>query len=273
MRDSHETLVRYSLPPSYVRCTLLSSILRLQVALDVSPRPPLPPDVVQSLTDGSGPAAAAAPPLSSGTQSSTFSAPPMPAVRHWSHLSPWLQWVLLRVALLLWMAVLWVDAVLGFSPATGGSLLPSAAVALVSQHCASDRLQLAADRLCLLFELPLPPLTVLQSPGAGMRRPRMGLAWLLSLLWSFCSVSAALRLAKAALLWVIAALTSIRPVFSAGRAALQAVETVEAGPRRGQRIGMLTPQGKLALLTGAPCRIVLPTCSCDSQLSALPFHR
>lgn len=86
---------------------------------------------------------------------------------------------------------------------------------------------------------------------------RVGLAWLLTWLGSLFSSVVALRVAKAVFLSCVAFLTSIRPVFAAGAEVLQAriapqhaVETVSAGPRRGQRIGLLTPQGKVALLTG-----------------------
>lgn len=248
------------------------------MALAVAPRPALPPDVRRILAEGlpssaDGLAASAWRPADAGGAPPPWSG--------WRDTAAVLGWAAARVGAWLWALVLMADVALGLAPDPRGGAIASASAASTAASslaaaAASDRLQLVHDRLCLIFDLPLPVLSVLETrlpdapPGAQQQQLLQplpgellppGSSWSIAtlLLWlaSLVSFAALQRVAQAIALGVVAWGTGLRPVNAAGVAALHAslapqvdVGTIESGPRRGQRIGLLTPQGQVALLTG-----------------------
>ena len=146
------------------------------------------------------------------------------------------RWAARRAGSGAWSGVLWLDEALGFTPATARSGVAAAPAAGIG---AADRLQLVHDRLCLIFDLPLPVLSVLATgpPAAGQLLvagatsggallPPGGGGWSIAalLLWlgQLISLAAVLRVCQALVLAAVAAVTGLRPVPLAGVAALHA---------------------------------------------------
>lgn len=247
------------------------------MALAVAPRPALAPEVRRILAEGL-PAAANSLPASAWRSADASAA--RPPWSGWRDTGAVLWWAALLVGARAWALVLWADIMLGLTPdprAAVAAATAATAASSLAAAAASDRLQLVHDRLCLIFDLPLPVLSVLETrlpdaSGQQMAQLQQGMplpgevlppggSWSIAslLLWlaSLFSLAALQRVARALVLAVIAWGTGLRPVNAAGVAALHAslapqidVGTIQSGPRRGQRIGLLTPQGRVALLTG-----------------------